>query len=380
MSAARRRAALLAGAIAALLALGAGGAAAAVPQPCGGVPQIADPTGDGHHSATDVLGAWFSEESGGLQAVIRVKAGSWQPEHDDAELNGSGFALVFELGGASRYVRARAWPGGKPVEFDYGTYAPGSWFTSAGPTTGAVVPAAFGGTATIDLPPALGAVPGSVLARPFVLTYDGITAGEPDWVDQAPGGSPPNDPARGADYVVGSCGAAGGGIAAIQLGAPRRIVGAGKVTVSGRVLPARAGVAVELTRRGIGSQTSVLWTDAAGRFGARLPIREATELRAVAEGIGSQAVRIAMGSRVKIRLQRLHSGALRIRGRTDPGLPGRLLLLGVNDVAPLRTKRIGGARFALRLPAGLVPGSYQAVYVPAKGRAERSTSNTVRVR
>lgn len=380
MSAARRLAALFAVASAALLALSPGGAAAAVPQPCGGVPQIADPNGDGHHSATDVLGAWFSEEGGRLQAVIRVKAGSWEPEHDDAELNGSGFALVFELAGATRYARVRAWPGGKPVEFDYGTYAPGSWFTSAGPTTGEIVPAAFGGTATIDLPAALGAVAGSVLARPFVLTYDGITAGEPDWVDQAPRGSPPNDPARGADYVVGSCGAAGGGIAAVQLAAPRRIVGAGKVTVSGRIVPARAGVAVELTRRGVVSKASVLWTDAAGRFSVRLPIREATELRAVAAGIGSQAVRVGVRSRLKIRLQRLRSGAARILGRTDPALPGRLLLLGVDDVAPRKTVRIGGGRFALRLPSGIDPGGYQVVYVPAKGRAERSTSNTVRVR
>lgn len=379
MRARARFAALLAAAFAASLSLGAGVVAAA-PQPCGGIAQIGDPNGDGHHSGTDVLGAWFSEESGRLQAVIRVKAGIWEPEHDDAELNGSGFALIFELGGITRYVRARAWPGGKPVDFDYGTYAPGSWFASAGTTGGEVAHAAFGGTATIDLPAALGAVPGSVLARPFVLTYDGITAGEPDWVDQAPGGSPPNDPARGADYVVGSCGGAAGGIAAVELEAPRGIVGARKATVSGRIVPARAGVAVELTRRGVATRVSALRTDAAGRFSVRLRIREATELRAVAEGIGSQAVRIGVRSRVKIRLQRLRSGASRIFGRTDPGLPGRLLLLGVNDVAPAKTARTAGGRFAMRLPAGLDRGGYQVVYVPAKGRAERSTSNTVRVR
>ena len=44
-----------------------------------------------------------------------------------------------------------------------------------------------------------------MLANPFVLTYDGVTGGVPDWVDHAPGGVAPNDPSFGADYVVGSC-------------------------------------------------------------------------------------------------------------------------------------------------------------------------------
>jgi hypothetical protein len=380
VSARRRRGALLL-TLAALLALG--DSAAAAPQPCGGVAQIADPNGDGHHAATDVLGAWFSEEGGRLQGMIKVKAGAFEPEHGDAEVNGSGFALVFDLGAGTHYLRARAWPHSeKPVEFDYGTYAPGSWFTSAGTTSGEVAYAAFAGTVAIDLPAALGAVPGTVLAKPFVLTYDGITAGEPDWVDQAPGGSLPSDPARGADYVVGSCGGAGGeAVAAVQLQAPRRIVGARTVAISGRVLPAQAGVAVQLTRTGVATRASRLRTDATGRFSVRLPIRERTELRAHAAGVGSQTVEVGVRSKVKIRLRELRSGALRIHGRTDPGLPGRLLLLGANDVRPAETRQASAARFTLRLPPGaLAPGGYEVVYIPARGRAERSTSNLVRVR
>ena len=362
-------------------------AGAAVPQPCGGVPQISDPNGDGHHSSTDVLSAWFSEEAGRLQAVIKVKVGSWEPEHEDADLNGSGFAMIFTVGGKNVYVRARDWPHSeKPVEFDYGTYAAGSWFSSAGTTSGEVVYATTGGTVAIDVPAALGAAPGTRLASPYVLTYDGITAGVPDWVDQAPGGTPPSSPARGADYVVGSCGGAAGpvgagGVVAVQLSAPTRIVGARKVTVSGRVVPAQAGVAVALTRKGRGSKVSQLRTDAAGRFAVKLPIREATDLRADAGGIASQTVTVGVRSKVAIRAGILRSGAVRILGRVDPRLPGRLLLLPAGEIEPARTQQATGKRFSLRFaPGRLDPGRYQVVYIPKAGLAERSTSNVVRVR
>ena len=43
------------------------------PDPCGGTPQIADVTDDGHHKTTDVLAAWLTETGGRLQAVIRVQ-------------------------------------------------------------------------------------------------------------------------------------------------------------------------------------------------------------------------------------------------------------------------------------------------------------------
>lgn len=366
-------------------ALAATPAKAAVAQPCGGVPQITDPSGDGHHSSTDVLSAWFSEEAGRLQAVVKVRVGTWEPEHEDAELNGSGYAMLFSLGGKTWYVRARDWPHSeKPVEFDYGTYANGSWFASSGTTTGEVAYASFGGTVAIDVPAAIGAVTGSRLAAPYVLTYDGITAGTPDWVDQAPGGPPPSGTARGADYVVGSCGGAGGGVAgvsAVQLSAPRRIVGARKVTVSGRVVPAQAGIAVELTSSGRRTRVTQLQTDSAGAFSTRLSIGEATELRAVAAGIGSQTLTVAVRSKTVLKARKLRSGAVLISGRIDPPLPGRLLLLPKGEIEPIRTQRAHGKRFSFRFGRDrLAPGRYQVVFVPKAGLATRSTSNAVRVR
>src|SRR5262245_13297053 len=116
----------------------AGNAAAAAPPPCGGTPQINDVSGDGHHPSSDVLSAWLSESSGGLQATIKVRAGDWQPEHTDADVNGSGFALLFTLDGRTAYVRANAAEDGT-LTYDYGTYSAPSTFTRLGMTTGSAV-------------------------------------------------------------------------------------------------------------------------------------------------------------------------------------------------------------------------------------------------
>lgn len=384
----RRLAMSLAAALCAVAALALPGAAAAVPQPCGGVPQISDASGDGHHSSSDVLAAWFSEEAGRLQAVIKVRASTWEPEHEDAEENGSGYALIFTVGGKTAYVRARDWPHGeKAISYDWGTYASGTWFTSLGSSTGEAVYASFGGTVTIDVPDATGAVAGALLSDPFVLTYDGITAGVPDWVDQAPGGTAPGDPARGADYRVGSCGTGDGGgggesVAAVQLTAPVMITGKRRVRVTGKIAPARAGVAVDLRVSSRGRSRVVhLTTGADGSFATRLSIGERTRLRATAEGIGSQTLTVAVRARVRIHATRLRSGGTLISGRVDPALPGPLLLLGANHVTPVARRAAHGRRFSFRLGAGrLEPGRYEVVYVPAGGRAERATSNAVRVR
>ena len=116
------------------------------------------------------------------------------------------------------------------------------------------------GDTVIDVPAALGARPGSLLAAPYVITYDGINAGVPDWVDHAPGGVEPDDGARGADYVVGGCspgggaGGSGGGGAtpgaptAVTLSAPPRLTGGGRALISGTVMPAKAGVDVAIRR------------------------------------------------------------------------------------------------------------------------------------
>src|SRR3954447_19867011 len=101
-------------------------AAALPPAPCNNAPQITDASGDGHHPGTDVLAAWWSEASGHLQLTIRVRTGIWVAEHDDAEVDGSGFIAEFLAGDRTWFLRARA-PAQDhaqdPVLYDYGTVA-----------------------------------------------------------------------------------------------------------------------------------------------------------------------------------------------------------------------------------------------------------------
>ena len=371
--------------------------AAGPPAACHDNPQITDASGDGHHATTDVLAAWFSEAGSRLQAVVQVRAGTWVAEHEDPEIPGSGFAVLFTVAGQTRFVRATA-PGpdhpGSPVTYDHGTYTRAGGFASAGATTGSTV-TATSGTVTIDVPAATGATAGVTLANPFVLTYDGITSGVPDWVDHAPGGTSPDDPSRGADYVVGSCASAtpttGTGTttptgtipgdappqptSAVQLTARSRVVGGGTITVSGRVLPARAGVPVTLTRRAHRTASTKATTKADGTFSVKVPIQETTELRAVAEGIGSQTRTVTAFTTVKVKVVRKRDGSAVVTGTVRPKLPGRVLWLRGDAISPsARTTTRAGA-FRLRLPHPR-HGRYQAVVIPTGDRAERATSNT----
>jgi len=352
-------------------------AAAAVPPPCGGVAQIADAVGDGHHDNTDVTAAWFSEQAGRLQAVIRPRVAVWEPAHDDSDA--AGFAFLFAAGDTTRYVRAEA-PRGGPVRFDHGAWTPAGGFASAGPTTGEAV-AGSGGAVAIDVP---GVAAGTVLARPFVLTYDGVTGTAPHWVDRAPGGVAPDGVETGADYVAGTCAGSGPGPApgpgggtatttAVVLDAPRRIVGGGRAVIGGRVTPARAGVTVELTASARRSAVRRARTQADGTFSLLVPVRETTRLRAVAEGIGSQTRTLTVVSRVHIRIARTPGGGAVVRGRVSPKLPGRVLLLRANGVEPVAATRARDGRFRLRLRQPR-RGRYQAVFIPSGARAERSTS------
>ena len=180
--------------------------------------------------------------------------------------------------------------------YDYGTWTAAGGFASAGPTTGEVV-AGSGGTVTIDVPAATGAVPGAVLTQLFVLTYDGVDSPtQPHWVDRAPGGVTPVGSEFGADYVVGPCGApppggggGGGAVTAVTLSAAAKRTGAGPVTVSGGVAPARGGVPVDLSindskQHGAGSSL----TNADGSFSVSLRLSETTRLRATAGGLSSR--------------------------------------------------------------------------------------------
>jgi hypothetical protein len=359
-------------------------AAGQAPPPCGGQPQISDPTGDGHHPTTDVLSAWFSEAAGRLQAVIKVQAGNWFPDHPPGPAQ---WALLFDVGGQTRYVRAVA-PDVPPVSFDYGTWAAPDVFTSAGPTIGALI-GGLGGTATIDVPGQTGAVAGAVLTNPFVLTYDGDGL-----IDRAPGlGTTPIGSEFGADYVVGSCGGAGtpgggtpgsgggggaGGVSAVQLLAPAKRVGAGRVRVRGSIVPAWADVPVELTMTGR-SAVLRLTTRADGAFSTSLRLTQTSSLRAMAGGLRSEVRTITVFSKTRIIVRRLRGGGVLVRGRVNPALPGRVLLLRTDAVRPSARTSARKGRFRFRFNR-LRPGRYQAVFIPSKGRAERSTSNKGAVR
>jgi hypothetical protein len=381
----------LAASLAAVAALGSA-VAADPPAPCAGVPQITDACGDGHHANTDVLDAWFSEAAGSLQAVIRVRNAVWEPVHDDSEA--AGFALLYTQGGAIRYVRAEA-PRGADVRYDQGTWTAAGGFATSGPTTGTAI-TGLKGSVTLNVP---GASAGAVLARPFVLTYDGTDGSEPHWVDRAPGGVTPAGSEYGADFIVGACGATqppadpsdpgdpapdpgtgpvptvpDGSVTAVQLFAPKRKVGGGRVRVRGSVAPARGGVPVELSGTARRSFERTLITAEDGTFRAAVRLKETTGLRAVAGGVGSQTRTVTVKSRIKLKLRRTRSGRVRVSGRVRPKLPGRVLLLrrgGVRTLAKTRPRSNG----RYRMPAKrLRKGRYQVVYIPSRSRALRSVS------
>ncbi len=363
-------------------ATSSGGAPMAIPQPCLGVAQISDPTGDGHHVSTDVLSAWFSEDAGFLQAVIKVKATMPGPEHDDADVNGAGLVMLFTVGGQTKYVRATIpFASDGPPTFDYGTYPSTETFTPAGSTPGIVTTDGTNGYVVIDVPTATGAVTDALLDDPFVLTYDGIIGGNPTEVDHAPGGTAPTDSARGADYVVDSCGDDPDTTVAVQLSAPVKVKGAKKFAlVTGHVVPARLDVPVQLTREATQTTVTDLLSAADGSFSVTIPIRETTRVQATAETISSQTLTITSYSTVHIKIRKLGGGKARITGEVGPWLPGKLLLLHSTAFKPSQTTtkmKNGKFSFLLKRPR---PGGFQVVFVPSNHRAERSTSNTVRYR
>lgn len=370
---------LAAGAIAALavtVALSAATAVAAPPPPCNNAPQIVDGP-DGHHPPTNVLAAWWTEGAGRLQAVIRVNAGTPAAEHPEAETPGAGYAFVFTVAGQTRYVRALVPVSGAPT-YDVGTYTPVGGFAGQGATTGAIE-SATNGTVTIDVP---GVPAGALVTGAFVITYDGINAEGPTWVDHAPGGEQPNDPAVGADYVVGSCGAAPppGAVpttTAVQLTAPSRVTGRKTVTVKGKLVPARGGVPVAITRTANQQRTVTTVTSAAdGSFSARIAIGETSDLRAVAETIGSPELTVTARSKVRIKVRNHKDGSATVTGTVDPKLPGRIQWLRSNAIKPsARTSTRSDGTFTLRLKKPKT-GRYQVVFIPSNERAERSTSNT----
>jgi hypothetical protein len=390
------------GAVTAAIALSLGGsssALAAAPAPCAGVAQISDPAGDGHHENTDVLSAWFSEQAGRLQAVIKVTTGDWRPMHVDSDA--AGWAMLFDAGGQTRFVRVEALKSGT-VQYDYGTWTLAGGFASTGTTTGEIAPGA-GGTATIDVPAATGATAGVTLAKPFVLTYEHAPSAAPHWVDRGPGGVTPEEAVFGADYVVGSCqpaapAGAGGGdptggsgdagaaaptTTAVVLDAPARLRGAGRVRARGRVVPPRGGVTVRVTARASGSSKApverFVRTFSDGSFQVSIPVSESSTISAVGDGINAQTRVITVHSTVRMTLRRLKGGKTVVSGLVRPLLPGRVLLLRTNAATPSASAwaRHGHFRFAARR---FLRGRYEAVFIPSGNRAERSTSASGAIR
>ncbi len=370
----------------------------AAPAPCGGAAQISDDVGDGHHANTDVTSAWFSEQAGRLQVVVKAQSGDWVPAHEDSEA--AGWAVIFTVAGQQRYVRIEG-PRVGPARYDHGTWTLAGGFASAGPTSGETVPGP-GGTVTIDVPAASGGLPGALLARPFVLTYDGMSSpAAPHWVDRAPGGVGPAEAAFGADYVVGSCqaglpGAPGGPGAGeapgdgttprttgVVLNAPRRLTGGGRVRATGRIVPARGGVRVRITAKPRHSRRAAVVrsvkTLSDGSFVASMPLSESSTITALADGINAQTRSVTVRSTVRLTLRRLADGRTSGRGVVSPRLPGRVLLLRTNAVVPSAAAVVRNGRF--RFPTKRrASGRYQAVFIPSGGRAERSTSRTGVVR
>ncbi len=102
-------------------------------------------------------------------------------------------------------------------------------------------------------------------------------------------------------------------------------------------------------------------------------MNETTRLRASAAGLNSGTLTVDVRSRTRLKLH----GSVSLRGTVDPALPGKALLLRSDSPTVLATRAVRHGAFTFRAPGR---GAYQAVYVPSGARAERSTSNTVRVR
>lgn len=364
-------------------------AAADPPAACPTGRTLTDPAADGHHPNTDVIAGWLTETGGHLQAVIQVTTASWAPAHDDSD--SASFAFLFGVGGETRYVRGEARRAGG-VAFDAGTWTKAGGFVPASATSGATTDAGTGGAITIDVPASV-APPGTLLSRPFVLTWDGASGGVPHWVDAAPGGTTPETAGAGADYVVGACtptaqapittnpspgGAAA--LAAVSLTAPPKITGTRPVTLRGTVSPATAGLPVTVTQMTRGATAD--WratTDAQGAWSVTVRVKERSSWRATAGGLGSSTETTRVVARVTAKVRRTRTGGAVITGTVSPQLPGRVLWLRTDAVAPSGTTAARNGRFAIRV-AHPRPGRYQALFIPSTSRAERglSTRKTIR--
>jgi hypothetical protein len=149
------------------------------------------------------------------------------------------------------------------------------------------------------------------------------------------------------------------------------------VEVTGSVLPARAGVDLELIVSSAGgSRTLSAESGADGSFAHSMKVSETTTVRARAldSGIESAAFRVLVSSIATLEVRNLADGRAVVSGNTSPGLPGRVLLLRPYEIRPTARTVARNGKFSLRLGRS-VRGSFRALYIPFNGRAERALSN-----
>ena len=361
--------------------------AAAAPAPCGGVAQIADAAGDGHHDNTDVTAAWLSEAG-------RPPAGG-----DPATGRG--------LGAGARRLRRRRLraalhrrrrrcgtcapiaPRG-PAQFDHGTWSAAGGFASAGPTTGQTV-AGAGGTVTIDVPARRRRERCSRGCSRSPTTA--ARAPTPHWVDRAPGGAAtPDGTEFGADYVVGCVRRpgtgtprpAGGAVTttAVELDAPRRIVGGGRTRSAGASRPPAPASRVQVT-----ATRPPLGRAPRGHAGRRLVLAAAADRRDDARARGRRVDRLADAH---------DHGPSRRCGSASAGAPAARPSSGARSARgcraacccsaaapsrpPPRRRRATGASASaspIRAPAATRPSSSRAATVPSGPRPTQESSDEV---
>ena len=283
-------------ALAAFAALPVTTAVAAPPAPCNNAPQITDASGDGHHAADrravgvvvggqrppagrhpglrgDARGrARRGRDPGaGLRVHLRVGRRAAIRPRDRLPLGGRTTLRPRHLHGRRRVHQRRVHD--RRVESETGA----------------------NGTVTIDVPgrsrPAR-----ALIGAPFVITWDGINGSDATWVDHAPGGALPTDSAAApttssapATPAPPPPGTRGHRRPPSSSARPRHVTGRKTVTVTGKVLPARAGVPVTLTRTANKktADDAASTSAADGTFTRASSIGETSDLRAVAESIGS---------------------------------------------------------------------------------------------
>ena len=304
----------------------------------------------------------------------------WEPAHDDSDA--AGFALLYAVGGETRYVRGEA-VRGAPVRFDHGTWTAAGGLQPARARS----PASPSPAALVHRPPAgpRRDRPGAAV-RAHLRRRDGRRAalGRPRArARRRAGRHGVRRRRRGRQLRTGGSGRAGrppGG------GHDHR--GRARRPAARASAAAGSWSAAASRRRGPGSRSSSTAT-------AR---RRTVTRRAVTQADGTFSLRAARSARPPASGPSPRRSARR-RGRSascpacgsgcasapaapspsragsGPPCPAACCCCGAAPSIPPRPAARRGGRFTLRLRAPRA-GRYQVVFIPSGERAERSTSNT----